>query len=1081
MLLRMNILRWLRLALWIWAYSVCLPLYAANFDDYFGVQPRFESVGLGVIPRGVVPAFVQDGQGFFWIATGDGLVRFDGYQFRPQERQSPSQRHRNLGWIRALLAGHDGRVWIGTESDGLSAYDPDTDRVQDFGSQNHPASAVDPAARRTPPPAIRALAEDSRGRIYMGSVGGGLEIFDPQSKRFTAYMHSDLPGSLPDDRIQALLIDRQQNLWIGTWNGLARLAKGSEHFETIGGTQPALGGHVVQALFEASDGRIWIGTQDGLLVIFDPVTGQSTRPLPATKHLGGGPVTSFVETPDHALWVGRSDGIQIFDVLSLKLLRHLQHDVRRPSGLAGDDVTQMLMDRAGWLWVSGFGLGLQRHNPGNKSIALREADLEGISVMNKPDVRSLLQRDDGEIWAATSTNAVALLDKKLRERGHIVHSGGPVQSMVQARDGTVWLGSNSRLSAYDRQHHLLRQLAHPGGQSRRLFESRDGTLWLGTQDGVYQLDRSGSTLTSLRNAEGNPRGEIHVFAQAPDHSVWIGTTVGIYRMPEGGKTIELVSALPGNELGSDIVIGMIFDRSGQLWVDTSVAGLHRLLKWTPEGASFERVAERHGRGGKPFGANLLEDGRGRIWSQMGVYDPKQDRFTDLTSADGADLGTGWFFSYTKLLDGKFLFGGSKGILLVQPEAFDVSGYAPPVLLSELRVNGERNALGRLGQRGDSMALSAGDRSFSLEFTALDFADPQRLEYAYRLEPFDPDWIRTPASMRLASYSNLDPGNYRLRIRATNRSGAWNPVEKTVSIHVAPAWWQQLWMRMFYAVLAVLLMAGMLALRTRSLRYTQKLLEEKVQERTEELETMTLELALQQQALEEASIRDPLTGLHNRRFLTQCIDADVALSLRAHEGQQSYGESLSGTQDMLFFLFDIDHFKEVNDRYGHQAGDDVLCQFSDRLKAVFRDTDYLVRWGGEEFLAVARQTDRKKVDELAERARAEVANTPFALKDGTRIVVTCSVGFACFPLDAAHPRQLGWADMLQLADEAMYTVKHSGRNGWAGVRRCQPLPLAEMQRWMRRPLEDWMASGLVETVLSESVLHRLTKGMNQDIV
>ena len=1065
MLLRMYIGRRLRLALWIWVYSVCLPLSAANFDGFSGVQPRFESVGVGAIPRGVVPAFVQDRQGFFWIATGDGLVRFDGYQFRPQERQSTSQSHRNLGWIRALLAGHDGRVWIGTESDGLSAYDPGTDRILDFGSQNHPTSTVDPVSFRTHPPAIRALAEDSLGRIYMGSVGGGLEVFDPQSTRFTSYIHSDLPGSLPDDRIQALLIDRQQNLWIGTWAGLARLTKGSERFEMMGSTQFALSDHVVQALFEASDGRIWVGTQDGSLVIFDPLTGRSTRPLPASKRLGDGPVTSFVETPDHALWVGRSDGIQIFDARSARLLRHLQHNVRRPSGLAGDDVTQLQMDRAGWLWVSGFGLGLQRHNPGNNSIALREADLDGASVMNKPDVRSLLQRDDGEIWAATSSGAVAVLDDKLRVHGHIAHSGGAVQCMVQTRDGTVWLGSDSRISAYDRRHRLLRQLRHRGGQSRRLFESTDGTLWLGTQDGVYKLDPSGNTLTSLRNAEGHPRGEIHVFAQAPDHSVWIGTTVGIYRVPEGGQTIELVAALPGQELGSDIVIGMIFDRSGQLWVDTSVAGLHRLLKWSSEGASFERVSERHGRSGKPFGANLLEDGRGRIWSQMGVYDPARDRFTDLTSADGADLGTGWFFSYAKRLDGTFLFGGSKGILLVRPEAFDVSGYEPPVLLSELRINGERNALGRLGLLGTSMALSESDRSFSLEFTALDFADPQRLEYAYRLDPFDPDWIHTPASMRLASYSNLDPGDYRLRIRATNRNGAWNPVEKTVSIHVEPAWWQQLWMRVLSAALVLLMMAGILALRTRSLRHTQKVLEEKVHERTQELETMTLELELQQLALEEASTRDPLTGLYNRRFLTQCIDTDVALSLRAHEGNQSYGASLSGTQDMLFFLFDIDHFKEVNDRYGHSAGDEVLRQFSERLKAVFRDTDYLVRWGGEEFLAVARQTARKSVEELAERARAEVANTPFVLEDGTRIVVTCSIGFACLPLDVSHPRQLSWSDIVQLADAAMYTVKHRGRNGWAGVRGCQPLPLNEMQDWIRRPLEEWIASGLVETVFS----------------
>ncbi len=1076
---RMKPWRWSRLAIVVCACLNFLPLHAASWDNYTSVYPRFEPVGVGAIPRGVVPAFVQDRQGFFWIATGDGLVRFDGYQFRPQERQSPSQRHRSLGWIRALLAGRDGRVWIGTESDGLSAYSPETDRVQDYGSLNQPVDQAEQGAHPNHPPAIRALAEDASGRIYTGSVGGGLEVFDPRTTRFTAFKHSDQPGTLPDDRIQALLIDSQQNLWIGSWAGLVRRGKDSEHFEIIGNTQTALSGHVVQAIFEASDGRIWVGTQDGLLVIYDPATGQSTRPMAGTHDLDRAPVTSFVETPDHALWVGRSGGIQLFDVRTAKLLEQLRHDVRRPSGLAGDDVTQLLLDRAGWLWVSGFGLGLQRHNPGNKSIALREDDLDNRSALNKADVRSLLQRDDGEVWAATGSGAIALLDESLRVRGRIAQTGSAVQSMVQTRDGTVWLGSDSRISAYDRQHRPLRQIAHPGGQSRRLFESEDGTLWLGTQDGVYRLDPTGHKLTSVRDATGNPRGEIHAFAQAPDHSVWIGTTLGLYRVPEDGKNIQLISEHPGQGLGSDIVIGLLFDHTGRLWVDTSVAGLHRMQQWTPEGASFDRISERHGRSGKPFGANLLEDARGRIWTHMGIYDPAQDRFTDLTSADGADLGTGWFFSYAKTRDSNFLFGGSKGILLVRPDSFNASGYAPPVLLSELRINGERLPLGRMGSMGDTLMLSASDRSFSVEFTALDFADPQRLEYAYRLEPFEPDWIHTPASMRVASYSNLNPGDYRLNIRATNRSGAWNPVEKTVAIHVAPAWWQRLWMRALYVALVVSLILGFVALRTRSLRRTQKALEEKVHERTEELETMALELELQQLALQEASIRDPLTGLHNRRFLNQCIDADVALSLRAHEGHQHYGESLNGTHDLLFFLFDIDHFKTVNDRFGHQAGDEVLRQFSERLKGAFRDTDYLIRWGGEEFLAVVRQTERKSAEEHVERARSAVANEPFLLEDATAVSITCSVGFACFPLDTSQPRQLGWTDMVQLADGAMYIVKTSGRNGWLGVRGCQTMPLAEILGWVHRPLKEWMASGLVDTVLSESVRQHLSEGTDPE--
>ncbi|NVO07971.1 MAG: diguanylate cyclase, partial [Rhodoferax sp.] len=579
------------------------------------------------------------------------------------------------------------------------------------------------------------------------------------------------------------------------------------------------------------------------------------------------------------------------------------------------------------------------------------------------------------------------------------------------------------------------------------------------------LDRAAASLVHVQDANAKPSGEIHAFAEGPDHSLWMGSTAGLYRAPAGSGALQPVPALAGAALSSEIVIGLLFDYQGVLWLDTGVGGLHRMRQWTPAGAAFERISERHGRGGKPFGANLLEDNLGRIWSQMQVYDPVQDKFTDLTAADGANLGTGWFFSYTRMNDGRFLFGGSKGILVVKPELFEESAYAPPLLVSELRVNGERRAP---GNPPAALVLTAKDRSFSVEFTALDYADPTRLQYAYKLENFDPDWIKAAPSMRLASYSNLEPGSYRLHIRASNRSGVWNPLEQTMAIRVEPAWWQMLWMRLLLAALLGLLLFAFVALRTRHLHRRQRELEDKVRERTTELETMALELQLNQMALEESSVKDPLTGLNNRRFLTQCIDADLALALRAHEGHLNYGEVFTDTQDLLFYLFDIDHFKSVNDSYGHLAGDEVLKQFSDRLRAVFRDADYLVRWGGEEFLCVARQTDRRNAAELAERARAAIAREPFVLADGQRIQVACSVGFSCYPLQESQPRRLGWVDMVKIADGALYCVKHGGRNGWMGVLGCAPASEAALQDGVGRPLTEWIATGMLRYAASERV-------------
>ena len=196
----------------------------------------------------------------------------------------------------------------------------------------------------------------------------------------------------------------------------------------------------------------------------------------------------------------------------------------------------------------------------------------------------------------------------------------------------------------------------------------------------------------------------------------------------------------------------------------------------------------------------------------------------------------------------------------------------------------------------------------------------------------------------------------------------------------------------------------------------------------------VELEQAYQALEEVSLTDQLTGLRNRRFFLQHVDADVGMSLRRYDDPLRPGaerESAPG-KDLVFFMVDLDHFKDVNDRHGHGAGDAVLIQMQERLREVFRESDYLIRWGGEEFLMLARATHRDDAKLVAERIRRAVADREFVLPDGTRLYKTCSIGFACFPFLPSAPRQLSWSEVVELADQGLYLAKRSGRNAWAAL-------------------------------------------------
>ena len=199
------------------------------------------------------------------------------------------------------------------------------------------------------------------------------------------------------------------------------------------------------------------------------------------------------------------------------------------------------------------------------------------------------------------------------------------------------------------------------------------------------------------------------------------------------------------------------------------------------------------------------------------------------------------------------------------------------------------------------------------------------------------------------------------------------------------------------------------------------------------ETTLKTLRETQAQLEDASITDALTGLRNRRFLLQHIERDVAMILRHHDSRLGDGAApAASNMDLVFFMVDLDHFKSVNDTYGHSAGDMVLVQMRQRLQEVFRESDYLIRWGGEEFLLIARTTNRDEAAAVAERIRIAVSAGEFDLGSGVKLAKTCSIGFACFPFLLAHPRLLSWSQVVELADQGLYMAKRGGRNGWTGL-------------------------------------------------
>jgi signal transduction histidine kinase/ligand-binding sensor domain-containing protein len=845
-----------------------------------GDSAYFESVGDGdSIPDGVVTALAEDSAGFLWLGTPSGLIRYDGYRLRryTHERNDPASLGGNL--IRSLLASRDGRLWIGTDADGLSVFDPSDERFTTFRPDDQDPDAISAGA-------IFALAEAADGRLWIGSRGGGVTRLDPVSGRFERMRHDpSRPGSLPDDRVNALLVDRDDRLWVGTWNGLARHT-GQGRFEAVPQAADADNGidddddRVIYSLFQADDQKIWIGTRGGNLFRSDPA-GQLAERLSSRGAAAGGTASAFSFTQPHAgeIWLGRTNGLEIRDAASGALLRTLQHDPAVRSSLAGNDIRSLLLDRAGLLWAGGFGSGLQRHDPQNQAIRVFRHQAGHSGVLSDPNIVSVLQARDGTLWLGTRGTGVAILDASMQliggyrpdpDRSHGLQAGW-ITALEQTGDDAIWLGSRDGLHRFDPVAQRFTAFRSAQGllseSVRRLLAGEANTLWVGTGDGLFRVRSDSHSIERMRLAGGEVLGgDINALALDAAGNLWVGGARGLYRLDAGSAALRTVADGLNDGLGDGIghssVLGLLVDREDTLWIDTA-DGLYRLLEWNGDRARIDAVSERLGIAGSDFGANLMQDAAGFIWTHRYRFDPVSGSLHALSRTDGVDFGTGWFRAHAKAADGRLLFGGSQGLLVIDPSQFRQWVYTPPVVVTELRIDGLPRPLDK-----GTVQLPADSRSFSIEFAALDYSAPDRNQYRYRLQGFDRAWLSADANHRVAAYSNLWPGGYLLEIEGSNRIGQFGAEPLQIPIRVLPAWWQSGWFGALLLLVLVAMAYLSVAWRTARIQRRARTLERLVDQRTAEL---SLQVRRTEQAMAELTgAQDQLVAAEKLASLGQLV-------------------------------------------------------------------------------------------------------------------------------------------------------------------------------------------------------------------
>jgi len=788
------------------AWSVLLHAEAIRRDFFF------ETIGTeqGLAQNSVI-ALLQDRTGFIWFGTASGLQRYDGYGFTTFEHSDDDADSAPEGPITALAEDAGGDIWIGTGAEGLFRR----------GSEDGKFHRLGAAVGDTPPGArnVHALLFEPARGMWVGS-DAGVALIDPadgHAIRRLSFARPAAAGDVRGMRIHQMRIDADGDLWIASSTGLWRLAPNAETPERVAAESI----ENARALHAGADHRLLVATANGLYRM--GTDGSASLAWPAE---GAASVTAIAEDPHGRLWLAvPREGLALFDPASDRT-QWLRPGSDIDGALPDATIMNLTLDRSGLLWVGTTERGVLKVNP-NGALFRYVADRNPARERTASNyVRALHQDRDGGLWVGTDGDGLKRYDAATNRFDYYTDlllqsfresPRGARINVVAIADGggdDLWVATNRGVVLLDpvRRTATTLPLDENGsrgladGDVRALVRARDGSVWIGlTFAGVQRYDPATRSWTSYRqDRSGQVVGGLaddHVVALREDRAgrVWVGTRRGLSVIERGGVRTFLNDPGDARSLVSNLVRSIQQTADGELWIGTQ-AGLCRLDALDDQRATFTRWLPRDG---LPNGTvyAMADDQLGRLWLStnrgISAFDRKTGVFRAFTIADGLQ---GMEFNggaYAALSNGDLAFGGVDGINLFSPQAIAGSRYVAPIVFTDVHVG---NRPGRAPAAGATLSIAPEDRVVSFGFAALDFTAPELNRFAYQLEGFDEHWIDA-GTRHEATYTNLAPGNYTFKVRASNHDGYWNDHAASLPVRMQAPWWDNLAVKLLYLLLA----------------------------------------------------------------------------------------------------------------------------------------------------------------------------------------------------------------------------------------------------------------------------------------
>jgi len=772
------------------------------------------------LSRNWVKCIYQDSYGFLWFGTEDGLNKYDGYTFKIYKHNSSYKNSLNHNNINLIYEDCEGTLWVGTHL-GLNKYIRDKDEFI-------PIDAIQTY--------VDCAYEFKTGHQLIGTPVG-LFIFNPQGLTAKQLTH--------DMYVTDIFMDNNNNCWLATIEGLLLVDTSDYSFHTI--KLPGNKMNTVYKILQDSNDKIWVGTSNRGLMLMEYTDGNPTKPFfyhykpdPSSKQsVSQGAIYSLLEDNNKNLWIGTENGgLNVIDLNNFNknncTFHYFTHNPNDLSSISNNSIHDIYMDNQNTIWLGVYNGGLNYYNElSNKFTHIKENPYSTSSINNNHI--NVIYDEEDFLWIGTE-NGLNIWNRKTDTYQHFTHDyndeysigSNAVWAIFRDSRGSMWIGTwggglnlfNEKTGKFKRYLFDENDPNSIGGNNIfGIIEDKNGFLWIASMlGGLNKFDYITQKFTKYKYEQGKnslPTDWVLEVCESSLGELWISTTeaLTLFNRDAGKFTVFKNDAQDNRSISYNTVNDIFEDSKQNIWLGTN-NGLNLFHR---EDSSFSCYKVIDGLPNNSIKA-ICEDENGNLWLTTNnglskyiraIYQPENPQFINYDLSDGLQGNEFKDRSICKGKDGVIYIGGSNGFNAFYPDRIKENPYVPEIVFTDFQIFNKSVSHGDLDsplQKNISMAdevnLTRKHTVFSIEYAALNFIASEKNDYAYMLEGFDKGWNYV-GSKRLATYTNLDPGKYIFRVKASNNDNIWNENGKSLIINILPAWWQTGFAKAIYILLGLI--------------------------------------------------------------------------------------------------------------------------------------------------------------------------------------------------------------------------------------------------------------------------------------